>query len=230
MANRMAAGRGKSPRKSKANGKASPDGGGGASPETVLEARREITASRKVLEEAQNEHRLVCKRWKGRGINIKATIEVIQLRKQEPEVVMAHFRDVFRYGRIEKAEFAMQDLFAQVRDTDPTGKAQEEHAEFQVAEAGYIAGRRGFPAGDAPHQPGTKGHQVWMRAWHEGQAHLVARMGPEAKVATATPRETTARPASRPRKTPVTGSAHPRKREAPAKSAAADNPPDLTLN
>jgi hypothetical protein len=198
-------------------GKAKGNGGdvGIVPPETVLEARREITLSKEALAQAQTDHRNVCKRWQGKGVNTKAMIEVIMLRRKEPGTVVAHFHDVIRYGKIEKAEFAEQmSLFSGVRDTEPTGKAREEHAEFEVQEAGYIAGRRGFGQDANPHQPGSKLHPVWVKAWMRGQAHIAKQLGKNAKVATAAPRK------KAPAAPPATGSVAPRKRRSPAAALA----------
>jgi hypothetical protein len=204
-------------RKSSGNGKTD----GIVSPETVLEARREITGSKRDLETAQGNHRNVCKRWKNQGVNVKALIEVIQLRRQEPETTVAHFRDVFRYGRIEKAEFALQlDLLNQVRDTEPTGKAREQHQEFEAQEAGYIAGRRGFGQEGAPGKPGDKAHALYLQGWKRGQADIAKQLGKNAKVAT-----------SKPRKAPATGTtaanAGRRRGRPPATAAAAAEIPPL---
>jgi hypothetical protein len=174
-------------KKNKANGTSDV---GIVPPETVLEARREITQSKEALEEAQTAHRNLCKRWKGKGLNIKALIEVIQLRRQEPATVVAHFHDVVRYAKIEKAEFAEQlNLFGQVQNTEPSGAAREQHAEFTVAEAGYMAGRRGFGQDACPHLQGSRAHQVWATNWKRGQAHIAKQLGKNAKVATAAPRK-----------------------------------------
>jgi hypothetical protein len=216
-------------RKRRANGNGSDVGI--VPPETVLEARREISISKDALSQAQTDHRNVCKRWQGKGINTKALIEIILLRQKETETVIAHFRDVFRYGRIEKAAFAEQlNLFNAVKDTEPTGKAREEHAEFEAQEAGYIAGRRGFGQDANPHQPGSKMHPVWVKAWTRGQAHIAKQLGKNAKVATAAPRKKAPPP-------PATGSVAPRKRKAPAAALAAarehlgsEETPTLPLN
>jgi hypothetical protein len=202
----------------KSNGHGKTDGI--VSPEVVLEARREITGSKSRLETAQGDHRNVCKRWKNQGVNVKALIEVIQLRRQEPETTVAHFRDVFRYGRIEKAEFALQlNLFNQVRDTEPTGKAREQHHEFEVEEAGYVAGRRGFGQEAAPGNPGDKEHALYLRGWKRGQGQIAKQLGKNAKVATSKPRK------------PATGTtaanAGRRRGRPPATAAAAEEPPTL---
>jgi hypothetical protein len=201
------------PRKHRGNGDAAEPGA--VSPETVLQARREITASKTSLELAQADHRNVCKRWKGQGVNTKALIEVIQIRKQEPEAAVAHFRDVFRYGMIEQAPFALQlNLFDQVKDTKPTTKAQAEHQEFATEEAGYIAGRRGFGMEGCAHQPGSRLHQIYAQGWKRGQAAIVKQMGKNAKVASATPRKKAAA-------TGTTRANAGRKRVAPPDAAAA---------
>jgi ribosome modulation factor len=161
-------------------------------PEVVLDARREITSSKTALETAQTNHRNTCKRWQNQGVNTKALIEVIQLRRKEPEVVVSHFKDVFRYGRIEKAEFAMQpDLFV-VRDAEVTGKARAQHEEFEAEEAGYVAGRRGFGQDSAPGVQGEKQNALWLKGWKRGQKHIANQMGKNAKVATRAPRKTPA--------------------------------------
>jgi hypothetical protein len=197
----------------KSNGHGKPDGM--VSPEVVLEARREITGSKSRLETAQGDHRNVCKRWKNQGVNVKALIEVIQLRRQEPETTVAHFRDVFRYGRIEKAEFALQlDLFNQVRDTEPTGKAREQHQEFEAEEAGYIAGRRGFGQEAAPGRPGDKNHTLYLRGWKRGQSQIAKQLGKNATVATSKPRK--------PAGTGTTAANPGRRRGRPPATAAAD--------
>lgn len=166
-------------------------------PEVVLEARREITASKAALEKSQGDHRNVCKRWKGHGINVKALIEVIQLRRQEPETAVAHFRDVFRYGRIEKAEFAMQlNLFNEVKDVEPTTKAREQHAEFEAEEAGFVAGRRGFGNETAVGKPGDKAYALWMKGWKRGQKEIAKGLDKNAKVATGKPRKAKTPPAT----------------------------------
>jgi len=212
----------------KSNGKASDVGI--VPPEVVLDARREITASKSALETAQTDHRNTCKRWQNQGVNTKALIEVIQLRRKEPDVVVAHFKDVFRYGRIDKAEFAMQpDLFV-VRDTEVTGKARAQHEEFEFEEAGYVAGRRGFGNDAAPGKQGDKNFALWMKGWKRGQAHIAKQMGANATVATRAPRKGG-------KTTPATGTttANPGRRRGrpsatPPVATAPDSDPTLPLH
>lgn len=199
-------------------GKAKGTDDGAVSPETYLDARRSIGATKAALETAQSAHRNECKRFKNQGVNIKALLEVVALRKQEPDTVVAHFRDVFRYGRIDRAQFAENlDLFKPPADAVPTAKAQAEHAEFEQQEAGYIAGRQGHPADVCTFMPGTKGHVAFMKGWRKGQSEIARTMGGsgKGKVATAMPRAQRAKPG--------------RKAATPPASAASDAPP-LPLN
>ena len=49
------------------------------------------------------------------------------------------------------------NLFNEVKDTEPTGKAREEHAAFAAEEAGFSAGRRGFGNRDRTRQARRQG-------------------------------------------------------------------------
>lgn len=158
--------------------------------EAVLRHRREVSDSKRFLQEAQGHYRATLKRAKSEGINTRALIEVIETRKQEPETVAAHYRDVFRYATIEQAPFVSQlDLLEPMTDTAVSRKAQTEDDEWKAADAGYLAGRNGHDLKDNPHQIGSSLGSVWLAGYQRGQATIAEEMGEDAEVATATPRD-----------------------------------------
>jgi hypothetical protein len=150
-------------------------------PETYLEYRRRVGVTMTALLEAQSMHQAECKRAKSAGIDTKAMLAVIRMRKQDPEEVAMHERNKLRYAGWEGMAHAQQiPLFGATDDQHPTEKAAREFALHRVEDDGRFAGRDGTKRDQNPNDPGSEAHSRWDTGWMATQAEFAAVLGENA--------------------------------------------------
>jgi hypothetical protein len=142
---------------------------------------RELSKTQMAVTEAMGVHRSRVKAAKNAGVDTKALLAGLQMRKRDPEEVMAEVKNGLRYLAFLGLPIGAQaglfsndgEIADQLTDTE---RAQQ--AEWEAQVAGYSAGRAGQHRDANPHPPGTPHHVAWDEHYLKGQAAIAAEMGP----------------------------------------------------
>ena len=148
-------------------------------PETYLSHRAAAGESLRELKEAQSRHMSVLKKAKADGVDTKNMLMLMQLQKQEPDVVQATFRDLARFSAWEGRPLGTQaGLFGSDDSPVPTSAASEAFREAEVKQEGYTAGLHGTPVEDCPgaYVPGSPHYVTWV-AGHKLGCDFMKGMG-----------------------------------------------------
>ena len=153
-------------------------------PEAYLEYARAVQQSYTALQTAQSEHQTNVKRAKNGGVDTKAMLAVMKLRRQDPEDVALFERNRARYAAWEGVKIGFQaEMFGATDDQHPTDKAAAEFAAHRAYDDGYFEGRSGALRGSNPHEPASEVYARWDTGWLAGQATIADEMGESAKKA-----------------------------------------------
>ncbi len=151
-------------------------------PEVYLERARAVQQSYTALQTAQSEHQAMVKRAKNVGIDTKAMLAVMKMRRQDPDGIAMFERNKARYAAWEGLEIGTQpNLFGATDDQHPTEKAAAEFKAHRAQDDGHHEGASGALRDSNPHLPGSELHARWDTGWLAGQATIADRMGENAK-------------------------------------------------
>jgi hypothetical protein len=143
--------------------------------EERLAAMRELTASKRAVDEANGVHRALLKRLKGEGIDVKAALAVNTATRQDGAIVQAHEAERLRMLALRQM-ISIDELLS---EADNLQVATPARAAAEIADAedeGYRAGKSGVPIEDCPYPSDTDFGVAWTK-WHGNGVEAARRAG-----------------------------------------------------
>lgn len=142
-------------------------------PESFLDVFREWREVRREQSASATAVARVGKKMKTIGIDKQAFDLFEKLSDMDPDDAVRVLKTVMRYGKWAGRSFAsQQDLFHGMAIEQPKSKALAEFTEFEIEDAGYVAGFGGQKIEDnpySPEDPDSPNYAVWRKGWHKGQ-------------------------------------------------------------
>lgn len=154
--------------------------GSNVSNEAIAQFAIEAGKAQREIDEATGRKRAVLKRAKAAGVDTKALLAALALKKLDPDVVLQQQRDLIRYVGIIAPYVPMTqaELF-QGLDTAPLAeRAAQDMTTWEAEERGYNAGIAGGGMDDCPFEPGTPAYVAFHEGFIRGQSVIAERMGP----------------------------------------------------
>lgn len=141
----------------------------------------ECEQAQREIDEASGKKRAVLKRAKASGLNTKALLAAISIKKQDDDTTKTEERDRLRYAAIivPGGPWKQEELFADLDLRPLNRKAQAAQTDWEMEMTGYQAGRDGHDKSANPHHAGTPGFVKWQAGWQRGQLHLANTSDPE---------------------------------------------------
>jgi hypothetical protein len=143
--------------------------------EERLAAMRQLTASRRAIDEANGEHRALLKRLKSEGIDVKAALAVNVASRQDPAIVQVHEAERVRMMAL-RSIISLDELINQTDHLQVTPHARLADNRADAEDAGYRAGKMGVPVADCPHPAGSEFAAAWIR-WHQNGVQAAQKQG-----------------------------------------------------
>lgn len=153
---------------------AQPPKAGNLTPDSFLEAYREMREAKRAQSEAGTAVARVGKKLKALGADARAFKLFETLMALDIDEAQTVLTAAVKYAGW--ADHPLQlELFADMQFESASPKAKVEFKEFEVEDEGYVAGFKGMKASDNPYaadKADDPSHVIWLRGWHKGQAAL----------------------------------------------------------
>lgn len=153
--------------------------------EAIAQFAIEADQAQREIDEATGRKRAVLKRAKGAGVNTKALLSALGMKREDEEMVRLQMRDTIRYAQIvvPAVKLNQDDLFGGIETRALKPKVQAQVLAWDAEQEGYNAGLTGGDRADSRYPEGTPGATQFFKGFIRGQAVIAARMGPDEKKA-----------------------------------------------
>lgn len=153
--------------------------------EAIAQFAIEAGTAQREIDEATGRKRAVLKRAKAAGVDTKALLAALALKRRDPDDVLTEQRNIIRYAGIIAPHLPMSqaELFEGLDQRPLADKAARQMQEWDADERGYAAGLNGGSMDDCPAAPGTPVYVRFHAGFMRGQAVIAERMGDNAKPA-----------------------------------------------
>ena len=154
--------------------------------ESIARFAIEADQAQREIDEATGRKRSVLKRAKGAGVNTRALLAALVMKREDEDRATLEVRDTIRYAQIiaPAVKLSQADLFTdEMRPLKPKIRAEVDAWDAELE--GYNNGLNGGSMDDARFPQGTPHHSLFFKGFMRGQAVIAARMGPDEKKADA---------------------------------------------
>ena len=155
--------------------------------EAIAQFAIEADQAQREIDEASGRKRAVLKRAKGAGVNTKALLTALGMKRDDEERVRLDMRDTIRYAHIvaPAVKMSQDDLFGGFETRALKPKVQAQVQAWEAEQEGYTAGLNGGDRSDSRFPEGSPGSAQFFKGFLRGQSVIAARMGPDEKKASA---------------------------------------------
>lgn len=159
--------------------------GSNVSNEVIASFALEADRAQREIDEASGRKRSVLKRAKAAGVNTKALLEALRMKRDDEDRAKLDMRDTIRYTGViaPSVKLTQTDLFDSL-DTRPLNdRMQAQVLEWEAEQNGYAVGLNGGGREECPFDATTPNCLAWYRGWERGQRVIAERMDENAKKA-----------------------------------------------